>query len=127
MSRDKQTQKMVANYKRKRDLSGEVSVMEFHRRHLVLFMNRFLQLAAHFSTPTSAMLGHELFLAVDAATSVARDDWEKHGNTGDQLSKQFAEYFTAFDQLRSGTIALGEGAARCINALQGGRSEDVTS
>ena len=108
MSRDDKIQAMVENYAKKRDQSVESPVMEFHRKHLVLFLNRFCQLLSRFGTPSSSLLSHEVFLVVEAATIVARSDWEKSGESDLNHYEAFAEYFSAFDELTTGLVPLAD-------------------
>src|SRR5215469_9202163 len=89
---------MVDNYIRKRNVTGK-PVMEFHREHLLLFLNRFFQFIAGFSTPSSSLLSHEIFLVVEAATIVAKSDWAKCDETDKEKYRCFQEYFAAFDTL----------------------------
>jgi len=91
--------------------------MEFHRRHLLLFMGRFRQFVLHFETPSSSLLSHEIFLIVEAATVVARSDWAVCEKDETELRAIFPSYFEAFDELRSGSVPLGRGATLCLDAL----------
>jgi hypothetical protein len=120
MDRDEKIQKMVENYIQKRDRSKEVRVMEFHRDHLLLFLNRFRQLSARFATPSSSLLSHDIFLVVEAATTVAKSDLDELGQADSEQRALFSKYFDAFDKLTSGLVPLGEGAARCVEALERG-------
>ncbi len=117
MNRDEKIKEMVETYSRKRNLAGDVPVMEFHRKHLLLFMNRFCQLLARFATPSSSLLSHELFLIVEAATIVAKSDWAKCDETNPTRRALFSKYFDAFDQLAAGIEPLGRGAALCVEVL----------
>ena len=108
---------MVENYSRRRSLSSEIHVMDFHRKHLLLFLNRFRQLIARFSTPSSSLLSHEIFLIVEAATMVAKSDWEKLGNEEAAHYYNFAKYFDAFEELKKGLTSLESAAVSCAEAL----------
>ena len=110
-------QQMVDNYLRKRE-GAELPVMEFHKKHLLLFLNRFRQFLHRFATPSSSLLSHELFLVVEAATIVAKSDWLKHGNPNANSDDAFPKYFSAFDELRSGLEPLDRAAAACVQALE---------
>ncbi len=113
----------MQNYAKRRDQSHASDVMEFHRKNLVIFMNRFGQLTAHFQTPSSSLINHEIFLAVEAASTVALDDWGKAQARGGTQEMGFAEFFSLFEQMRTGAISLSKGAFDCIEALQGGLKE----
>jgi hypothetical protein len=117
MNREEKIQKMVANYIQKRNRSNESSTMEFHRKHLLLFLNRFCQFLARFETPSSSLLSHDIFLIVEAATIVAKSDWAKAGKADTGRCGLFSRYFDAFDDLASGLEPLDRGAALCVEAL----------
>lgn len=119
MNREEKLKMMVENYIRKRDQSNAPSVMEFHRKHLFLFMNRFCQFIAHFKTPSSSLLSHEIFLVVEAVTIVAKSDWAKCENVYEDGCESFPKYFAAFDELASGLAPLDTTAAQCLEALGG--------
>ncbi|MCX6902458.1 MAG: hypothetical protein NTW03_03030 [Verrucomicrobia bacterium] len=108
---------MADNYIEKRNRSNEMPVMEFHRKHLLLFLHRFRQFVAHFSTPSSSLLSHEIFLVIEAATTVARSDWTKLGMAETEPWSSFAKYFDAFDKMNSGLLPLDSGIALCLEAL----------
>jgi hypothetical protein len=118
LSREEKLKQMVENYTMKRDHSGNLSLMEFHRKHLVLFLNRFRQFLGRFRTPSSALLSHELFLVVEAATIVAKSDWVQHGALEANRNEGFSQYFKAFEELASGLAPLDETAAACLEALE---------
>ena len=107
----------MESYSRKRDQLGMTDIMVFHRKHLLLFMNRFLQFASVYPTPSSALLSHELFLVVEAATNVAKVDWERSISSGTCICVRFADYFEGFALIRTGTASLIEGSKYCIAAL----------
>jgi hypothetical protein len=123
MNRAEKIQTMIENYTRKRDQSGEIAIMEFHRNHLLLFMNRFRQLLARFATPSSSLLSHEIFLVVEAATVVAKADWETLGSGDAERDGSFSRYFDAFNDLTAGVGPLDQGAALCVEVLS--RSNDI--
>ena len=81
-------------------------------------MNRFCQLLARFSTPSSSLLSHEIFLVVEAATTVAKSDWEKCGKSDTERQCSISRYFQAFDVLASGLEPLDKQAALCVQALE---------
>jgi hypothetical protein len=117
MSREEKLQEMVDNYIQKRDRANEMPVMEFHRKHLLLFVNRFCQFVGHFSTPSSSLLSHEMFLVIEAATTVARSDWAKSSTAEKERWSSFRRYFDAFDEMSSGILPLDRGAALCVESL----------
>ncbi len=91
--------------------------MEFHRKHLLLFLNRLCQFLAHFPTPSSSLPSHDIFLVVEAATTVAKSDWARFGKPDTEGWESFSRYFDAFEQLASGLGPLDKGAALCVEAL----------
>lgn len=117
MNREEKLQLMMSNYIQRKNLAVGIHVMEFHRKHLLLFLNRFRQLAARFATPSSSLLSHEIFLAVEAATIVARSDWEKLEEDDAARYYSFSQYFTAFDELKKGIVPLNATAALCAELL----------
>jgi hypothetical protein len=117
MTREEKIRNMMENYIQKRDRSKDITIMEFHRRHLLLFMNRFCQFLARFSTPSSSLLSHEIFLVVEAATLVAKTDWDKLGRGEMECGISFTKYFAAFDQLAAGLGQLDKQAALCVESL----------
>jgi len=117
MNREDRIKMMVANYTKKRDQFNGGSVMKFHREHLLLFVNRFARFVAHFATPSSSLLSHDMFLLVEAATIVAKSDWEKCKNEDFACHDLFVKYFAAFDELAEGLGPLDRGAALCFEAL----------
>ena len=121
MTREGKIRKMVENYTLKRDRGSEESIMEFHRKHLLLFVNRFCQLLAHFQTPSSSLLSHDIFLVVEAATIVAKSDWTRCEKKDAERFSSFPKYFDACDELASGLKPLGRCAACCIEALDSER------
>jgi hypothetical protein len=118
MNREEKVQQMVHNYLHKRDQSKEVSVMDFHQKHLLLFLNRFRQLLARFEAGSSSLLSHDIFLVVEAATIVAKSDWSKYESANINTDNTFREYFSAFDELAAGLGPLDRAAAACIEALE---------
>jgi hypothetical protein len=117
MSHEEKTQEMVQNYIQNRDQSGATDIMEFHRTHLWLFLNRFHQFLARFGTPSSALLSHEIFLVVEAATIVAKSDWAKCSESEKERFASFSTYFDAFNELTSGLEPLDRTTASCLEAL----------
>jgi hypothetical protein len=117
MTREEKIQMMVNNYVRKRDKDAGDLILEFHHKHLFLFVNRFHQLLARFSTPSSSLLSHEIFLVVEAATIVAKSDWMKCAGRDAELYVILPKYFSAFDELALGIGSLNKAAERCIQAL----------
>lgn len=109
---------MFENYLLKRDESNETSVMEFHRKHLLLFLNRFCQLLARFATPSSSLLSHDIFLVVETATIVAKSDWTKCEKSVTERYGFFSSYFDSFDDLASGLCPLDRAAALCVEVLR---------
>ena len=93
---------MVENYTQRRDQSDGMPIMEFHRKRLLLFLNRFRQLLGHFKTPSSSLLSYDLFLVIEAVTIVAKSDWTKCGSAEAGGDVSFSEYFKEFDKLASG-------------------------
>ena len=108
---------MVVDYIYKRDQSNEVAIMEFHRRHLILFLRQFCQFLGFHETPSSRLLSHDFFLLVKAATIVAKSDWVKCEKADADCSGSFSNYFDAFDELVSGLVPLDKGAVLCLEAL----------
>ncbi len=110
---------MVQNYRQKMSRSSdELTVMEFHRKHLLLFLGRFRQFLSRFATPSSSLLSHDIFLVVEAVTIVARSDWRLYGTADAESDNPFSRYFTAFDELVTGLGPLDRGAAACVEALE---------
>jgi len=91
--------------------------MEFHRKHLLLFLNRFSQLLARFSTPSSSLLSHEIFLVIEAATLVAKSDWVKCGTNEMERFGFFKKYFVCFDKLATGLGTIDRETSLCVEAL----------
>lgn len=118
MNRESRLTQMMANYSKKREQLGQEYTLEFHRRHLALFMGRFLQFVGFYRTPTSALLSHDLFLVVEAATRVAKADWTKLNDRTAPAFEALGDYFEGFDRMRSGAVSLSEGALECVDALK---------
>jgi hypothetical protein len=117
MNREKRIQTMVRNYTQKRDQGNQLAVMEFHRKHLLLFLNRFSQLLARFPTPSSSLLSHDIFLVVEAATIVAKSDWAKCEQAEVERYGFFSKYFDVFDGLATGLGPLDRMTTACVDAL----------
>jgi hypothetical protein len=117
MDREDKLRKMIENYAQRRSLAGEIHVMEFHRKHLLLFLNRFRQLIARFGTPSSSLLSHEIFLIVEAATMVAKSDWEKLVDEDAARYYSFSKYLDEFTKLKKGLTSLENAACSCVEAL----------
>lgn len=116
MNRDEKLNNIVGNYIQKRDQRSEISIMNFHREHLLMFLHRLQGFASNFSTSRSALLSHDMFLMVEAVTTVARADWI--GGKGDEKEcRGFAEYFDAYDKMVSGSVPLDQAASMCIELL----------
>jgi hypothetical protein len=123
-SRDRSSklQNMEDSYSRKRDGVPVGELSDFHHRHIVLFMKSFSALMAHYKTPSSSLLNNDLFLAVEAASNVARRDIGTCAvpEQCDSLASCFATYFPEFETLKSGAVDLTTGVERCLRALTGG-------
>jgi hypothetical protein len=119
MNRNEKIDEMVKNYICKKNQIGESSVLEFHRKNLLIFLSRFLQFSSRFKTASSSLLSHEIFLVVEAATMVAKSDWEDSINKDTKNYRLFCKYFEDFNRLKSGIIPLDEGAIQCLDILDG--------
>jgi len=117
MNREARVEVMARDYAHNRDGANEVPVMDFHRTHLLLFLNRLSQFLAHFVTPSSSLLSHDMFLIVEAATRVARSDWENCRHKDQKRYAYFLKYFDAFGELAKGLEPLDRGTALCLDTL----------
>jgi len=117
MNHEDKRREMIKNYTLKKNQAADIHVMEFHRKHLLLFINRFRQLLDRFPSPSSSLLSHDIFLVVEAATTVAKSDWEKLGKEDAERYGSFSKYFDAFKNLSMGLAPLDISAAICVDAL----------
>jgi hypothetical protein len=115
-NRGDKLQKMELNYSKKRSgLTGQ-ELAAFHRKHLVLFTHRFGAFVSHYKNPTSHLLDHDLFLAVEAASRVASEDLTRAEYFDD--AGIFKEYFEELAKLKTGSVDLRTSAARCLAILE---------
>jgi hypothetical protein len=117
MNQEEKIKMMIVNYLKKKEQAKQLSDLEFHRKHLLLFLTRFQQLLARFSAPSSSLLSHDIFLVVKAATIVAKSDWERNRQEDSLLHNMFSAYFEAFDSLAAGIDPLEKSASKCAEFL----------
>lgn len=111
---------MMENYAQKRAGVMDSELIRFHIKHLELFLKRFSVFINHYKTPSSALFSNELFLVVEAASSIAKKDADNWGESSDDTGDlhRLNMYLLEFENLKSGTIDIASGVRKCLAALQ---------
>lgn len=119
-SRSEKLPVMVENYINRVSQRGSEDLLKFHHRHLLSFINRCVQMVSLYRTPSSALFYHDVFLVLEAATTVLKKDLRDITDSESPIYFSLHEYINTYDLMRSGELSLSEGPTQCLMALRGG-------
>jgi hypothetical protein len=125
MNKEEKVRTMTQNYAARLAALPEHELMEFHREHLISFLERFGGLIVHFPTPSSHYLDTELFWVVEVATQAAEADLAELKKHCKEIDPRLEHYFVLFSDLRCCTGDMKSAVLDCLVALGAKPGESI--